>query len=283
MIFSLLSATMVTYSQHNWLLRPKEVINKPPEWLLKTRTLEKILWTQKMSVKPWQGAGLYQLLRAGLCPIWLRLLVCHLWLWQSPLPPHTPKHWCTKINSKQRDSPMTFTLVFIWPLVCEPGSEPWNANRRAWLPCEAQRKAPYETSQEVCRNHIVNSEQESWVLSNLPLQSILLALNLHNSITTGTCPKDQSFASRKKHGCPYIIDMWCQVQMLGFLEEGTRLGAGCGSAPDGYDIFSSEADTSGLYLPAAQAFFLWKDYLDFPLRMSQSSFSVPAVLIDLMA
>lgn len=51
-IFSLLSATMVTYSGHRWLFMPKEVINMPPEWLLETRTMENFLWTQKMSVRP---------------------------------------------------------------------------------------------------------------------------------------------------------------------------------------------------------------------------------------
>lgn len=58
-IFSLLSAATVTYSGHRWLLTPKEVINKPPEWLLKTSTLEKFLWTQKMSVRPWHVAGVH--------------------------------------------------------------------------------------------------------------------------------------------------------------------------------------------------------------------------------
>ena len=90
-IFSLLSATTVTYSQHSWLLMPKEVINKPPEWLLKTRTLEKFLWTQNISVRPWQVATVDWAL--SVCPLFS---ICLPWLWQCPLLSHTPKLWLSK-------------------------------------------------------------------------------------------------------------------------------------------------------------------------------------------
>ena len=70
---------------------PKEVINKPPEWLLKTRTLEKFLWTQKISARPWQVATVDWAL--SVCPLFP---ICLPWLWQCPLLSHTPKLWLSK-------------------------------------------------------------------------------------------------------------------------------------------------------------------------------------------
>lgn len=83
---------MVTYSGHRWLLTPKEVINKPPEWLLKTRTWRKFLWTQKTLARPWHVAGVHQ-------PLWVRLSclftipVSPIWLWECPLLPHISVSW----------------------------------------------------------------------------------------------------------------------------------------------------------------------------------------------
>lgn len=64
-IFPLLSATTVTYSGYRWLLTPKEVINKPPERLLETRTPEKFLRNQKTSERLWPRAGMHQSFRGS--------------------------------------------------------------------------------------------------------------------------------------------------------------------------------------------------------------------------
>ena len=109
--------------------------------------------------------------------------------------PHT-KALTQQKNKEQTDSPTTFALLaFIWCLVCEPGSELRNAKRARFPVCRgAPRKSAHETSQKALLNHILNTEPEGWVPSNLPLQTIQ---NLHITISTGTCPKDQSFVSIK--------------------------------------------------------------------------------------
>ena len=140
---------------------PKEVINKPPEWLLKTRTLEKFLWTQNISVRPWQVATVDWAL--SVCPLFS---ICLPWLWQCPLLSHTPKLWLSK--KQGTDSPMTFTLLaFIWCLVCEPGSEPRNAKRACFLVGEGGGWCGHQGSQPTkpVRKH-------SWITSSTQSQKV---------------------------------------------------------------------------------------------------------------
>lgn len=131
-IFPLLSATTVTYSGYRWLLTPKEVINKPPEWLLETRTPEKFLRNQKTSERLWPRAGMHQSFRGSSV---LTGLSTAPWLWEYPLLPHIPQNWPQKRNVRWTDSATMFILlVFIWPLVCESDSEPWSTSKRRQLP-----------------------------------------------------------------------------------------------------------------------------------------------------
>ena len=104
---------------------------------------------------------------------------------------------------EQKDCPMTFTLlVFIWSLVCEPGSELRNANKRTWLPREAQTRSPHETSQKAFLNHILSTEREG-TIQPVPQKTIW---NLHIKVTTGTCPKEQSCVSTKTW-LTYVMDV----------------------------------------------------------------------------
>lgn len=148
---------------------PKEVINKPPEWLLKTRTLEKFLWTRKISARPWQVATVDWALSVHCSPFvspGSDNILC--------FPTH--QSFDSAKNKEQTDSPTTFALLpFLWSPVCEPVSEPRNAKRarfhcggggRGW---RAPRKSAHETSQKALLNHILNTEPEGWVPSNLPL------------------------------------------------------------------------------------------------------------------
>ena len=117
--------------------------------------------------------------------------------------------------------------------------KPWNAYQRAQLPWGAQRKSPCGTSQKVFLIHILNIDwRQLGYIQPGPPKHLLVVWNTPIKVTTGTCPKDQDFDSRKPW-LPYVVHVWCQVQMVGFLEEGTRSGE---SATDGWDTHSSVVD-----------------------------------------
>lgn len=89
--------------------------------------------------------------------------------------------------------------------------------------------------------------------------------------TTGTCPKDQSFNSRKPW-LTHIMDIWYEIQMIRLLEEGTTWGE---------SAYGSVVDAYGFYLLATQFFFLQSHYLDFSVRSLPPPFSILEISLAL--
>lgn len=156
-----------------------------------------------------------------------------------------------------------FALCWFHLTPCEPGSKPWNTYEKAQLPWRAQRKLLCGTSQKVFLIHILNTDwRQLGSIQSDPPKHFLVVWNTPIKVTTGICPKDQDFDSRKPW-LLYIVHVWCQVLMVRFLEEGTRSGE---SATDGWDTCSSVVDMCGFYLFASKSLFLWRYYLSFPFR-----------------